>query len=260
MPGLRKRPRPVRLQGADLLLMSGPKHEGMGDMTLRLDPAIAAAALLVLCGPALAQQPTEAQIGAIRSNCRSDFLSNCSGVPRGGPEAVRCLKDHMDKLSPGCRTAVSAITPAPAPAPKVAAPTPAPAAPAPAATTAPTEPAPVAAPATAPAAAPAAQPAPSAPTPPATTKKTRPAPQPNRAATAAPPAPPAPAPAAQPTSLGPIPPLRPALRLMIVRACRAETRTVCGTVPAGGGRIVDCLAEHGDALSPGCREAILSVK
>jgi hypothetical protein len=47
---------------------------------------------------------------------------------------------------------------------------------------------------------------------------------------------------------------------MVVRACAAETRTLCATVPAGGGRIVDCLAEHGDALSPACREAILSVK
>ena len=226
-------------------------------MMPRLDRVIAAVALVALCSPALAQQPTQEQISAIRSNCRSDFMSNCSGVPRGGAEVLRCLRDHMAQLSPGCRTAVSAATPAAAPkvaeppaAPPAAAeapPAPAPAAAAPAAPVAP-----VASPATPPAA-PADQPstatAPSAPTAPATSKKTRPAPQPNRAATAAP-----------PTSLGPIPPLRPALRLMIVRACRAETRTVCGMVPAGGGRIVDCLAEHGDALSPGCRDAILSVK
>ena len=242
-------------------------------MTPRLDRAIAAVALVVLCGPVFAQQPTQEQISAIRSNCRSDFLSKCSGVPRGGAEALRCLKDHMAQLSPGCRTAVSAATPAAAP--KVAEPpAAAPAAPAAAAAAPPPAPAAAAAPAAPPAAvaspatppaAPAAQSstatAPSAPTAPATSKKTRPAPQPNRAAAlAAPAAPPAPAPAAQPTSLGPIPPLRPALRLMIVRACRAETRTVCGMVPAGGGRIVDCLAEHGDALSPGCRDAILSVK
>ena len=229
-------------------------------MTLRLDRTIAALALIVLCGPAPAQQPTQAQISAIRSNCRSDFLSNCSGVPRGGPEAVRCLKDHLAQLSPGCHAAVSAITP---PAPKVAAPPPAPAPAAPAA--APAEP-PAAAPAAtatpaAPPAAPAAQPstatAPAAPAP-APNKKA----QPSRktAQPAAPVAPSAPAPAAQPASLGPMPPLRPAVRLMIVRACRVETRTVCGMVPAGGGRIVDWLAEHGASLSPGCRDAILSVK
>jgi hypothetical protein len=47
---------------------------------------------------------------------------------------------------------------------------------------------------------------------------------------------------------------------MIVRACIAERRALCANVPAGGGGIVECLAEHGAALSPGCREAILSAK
>jgi outer membrane biosynthesis protein TonB len=227
-------------------------------MTLRLDRVIAALALIAVSSPALAQQPTQQQIDAIRSNCRSDFLSNCSGVPRGGPEAVRCLKDHLAKLSPGCNAAVSAITPAPAP--KVAAPTPAPAAPA----------APPAAPAAPPAAQPSTASAPAAPPPPATTKKVPPAPpksaqpaapQPNRATAAtAPAAPPAPAPAAQPTSLLPLPPLAPRVRLMIVRTCAAEHRALCANVPPGGGGIVECLAEHGDALSPRCRDAILSAK
>jgi hypothetical protein len=247
-------------------------------MTLRLDRTIAALALIALCSPALAQQPSQEQINAIRSNCRSDFLSNCSGVPRGGPEAVRCLKDHLAQLSPGCHAAVSAITPAPAP--KVAAPTPAPAAPsapaappapAPAATAAPAAPpapaAPVAAPTTPPAAQPSTASAPAAPPPPATTKKVPPAPpkaaqpaapQPNRAAAATTPAAP-PAPAAQP-SLLPLPPLAPRVRLMIVRTCSAEHRALCANVPPGGGGIVECLAEHGEALSPRCRDAILSAK
>lgn len=241
-------------------------------MTLRLDRAIAVLALIALCSPALAQQPSQEQINAIRSNCRSDFLSNCSGVPRGGPEAVRCLKDHLAQLSPGCHAAVSAITPAPAP--KVAAPTPAPAAPAaPAATAAPAAPAappaPVAPPASPPVAQPSTASAPAATPPPATTKKVPPAPPkaaqpaappPNRAAAAtAPAAPPAPAPAAQPASLLPLPPLAPRVRLMIVRTCGAEHRALCANVPAGGG-IVECLAEHGEALSPRCRDAILSAK
>jgi hypothetical protein len=243
-------------------------------MTLRLDRALAALALIAVVSPALAQQPTQQQIDAIRSNCRSDFLSNCSGVPRGGPEAVRCLKDHLAQLSPGCHAAVSAITPAPAP--KVAAPTPAPAAPAapaaspatppaPAATAAP--PAPVAAPASPPAAQPSTASAPAVALPPATTKKVPSAPpkaaqpaapQPNRAAAAtAPAAPPSPAPAA---SLLPLPPLAPRVRLMIVRTCEAEHRALCANVPPGGGGIVECLAEHGEALSPRCRDAILSAK
>jgi hypothetical protein len=246
-----------------------------------LDRPLAALALIALCSPVLAQQPTQQQIDAIRSNCRSDFLSNCSGVPRGGPEAVRCLKDHLAQLSPGCHAAVSAITPPPVP--KVAAPPPpaaapaapaaapaAPPAPAPAATAAPpAPPAPVAAPATPPGP-PAAQPSTaSAPPAPATNKKAQPAPpksaqpaapQPNRAAAAAAPAAsPAPALAAQPTSLGPLPPMAPRVRLMIVRACNADRRALCANVPAGAG-IVECLADHGAALSPGCRDAILSVK
>jgi hypothetical protein len=46
---------------------------------------------------------------------------------------------------------------------------------------------------------------------------------------------------------------------MIVRACGAERRALCANVPPGGG-IVECLAERGDALSQGCRNAILSAK
>jgi hypothetical protein len=259
--------------------MSRPRRtdKDQDHMTLRFARAIAVLALIALCSPAslpvFAQQPTQEQINAIRSNCRSDFLSNCSGVPRGGPEAVRCLKDHLAQLSPGCHAAVSAIIPATAP--KVAAPSPAPAPaapapaapaapPAPAATAAPTARAPVAAPATPPA--PAAQPstasAPAAP--PTSNKKTQAPPpksaQPNRAAAVAPAAPPAPAPAAQPASLLPLPPLAPRVRLMIVRTCAPEHRALCANIPPGGGGIVECLAEHGDALSPRCRDAILSVK
>jgi hypothetical protein len=238
-------------------------------MKLQPDRMIAALALIAACSPALAQQPTQDQINAIRSNCRSDFLSNCSGVPRGGPEAVRCLKDHLAQLSPGCHAAVSAIVPASAP--KVATPPPAapaaPPPPAPAATAAPpSEPAtPAAAPAAPPAAQPPAASAPAAPAAPAASKKVPPAktaqppaPQPNRAA-AAPAAPPAPAPAVQP-SLLPLPPLAPRVRLMIVRRCAAERRALCADVPAGGGGIVECLAAHGDALSSPCRDAILSAK
>jgi hypothetical protein len=47
---------------------------------------------------------------------------------------------------------------------------------------------------------------------------------------------------------------------MIVRTCGAEHRALCANVPPGGGGIVECLAEHGEALSPRCRDAILSAK
>lgn len=222
-------------------------------MTFRPAPVIAALALIASCSPALAQQPAQAQISAIRSNCRSDFMSNCSGVRPGGADALRCLKDHMAQLSIGCRAAVSAVTSA---APKVVAPAAPPAAPAPAAAAAPSAPAEPSAPVAAPAAQPSTATAPAAPAAPTLNKKAQPAPRPNRAAIAAPAAP---APATQPTSLLPLPPMAPRVRLMIVRNCIVERRTVCPRVPAGGG-IVECLAQHGEALSPRCRDAILSAK
>ncbi|MGA7957952.1 MAG: hypothetical protein WCA26_12950, partial [Xanthobacteraceae bacterium] len=76
----------------------------------------AAAVLLLLIGPgARAQQPSQDQIAAIRASCRSDFMANCSGVTPGGKDALECLKRNLAKLSGSCKTAVSAITPAPAP-------------------------------------------------------------------------------------------------------------------------------------------------
>jgi hypothetical protein len=47
---------------------------------------------------------------------------------------------------------------------------------------------------------------------------------------------------------------------MILRACGAEHQAYCANVPAGGGRIVDCLAGNGGSLSAACRQAIVSAK
>src|SRR5690242_21605286 len=111
-------------------------------MTIR-----AALTALLMLGAAISAhaQVTAEQQSAIRSNCRSDFMSKCSGVTPGGKEALECLQKNVGGLSPGCRGAVSATMPAPAP------PKPAQAAPPAPAATAPTAPAPTA---TAPAAAP----------------------------------------------------------------------------------------------------------
>ena len=226
-----------------------------------LHRSIVGLVLAMLAVPALAQQPSEEQIAAVRASCRSDFLSHCAGVPRGGAEALQCLKRNVAQLSPACRAAVNAIAataPKPEPRPAPAAPLPAPAAsapPAPAA--APPPAAPVAAPPSAPAA---NAPAPAATAPTAQPPKKRVAVPPKPAAPPVAAAPAAPPPAAQPTSLGPIPPLPPRLRLMILRACAAEHQAMCADVPPGGGRIVECLAANGSALSAGCRDAILSVK
>lgn len=240
-------------------------------MPIRLGRSSAAwAAIVVLAATAQAQQPSPEQVSAIRSSCRSDFMANCSGVPRGGAEALTCLKQHLAQLSAPCQSAVSAIMPKPAappPAPVAApAPPPAPVAPAPAAAAAPATPA-VPAPSSPRPSDASAAPAPNSAAPPSLPKKKRAAaptgaqPAAASAAAAAPPqAPPATPPAPQSASLGPIPPLPPRVRLMILRACGPEHQAYCANAPVGGGRIVDCLAANGASLSPQCRDAILSAK
>jgi hypothetical protein len=219
-------------------------------------------------GIAAAQEPTSDQQSAIRSNCRSDFMANCSGVPRGGKEALQCLKDNVAKLSSGCQQAVKAIMPAPAakpPASPVTATPAAPAAPPPAAAPA----APVAATPAAPAAraaesapsaaAPAAAkpeaPAASMPPPPAAAKPAavKPAAPPPAKSAAKPPAG-APAPAAAPPTVIVVAPLR---ILGLVRTkCRAEYRAYCSDMDVGGGRVAACLQANAPSLSPTCQSGL----
>jgi hypothetical protein len=68
--------------------------------------------LLVLLagGPAFAQQPTQAQANAIRQACRSDYQAYCAGVPTGGSAALSCLQQNASSLSPGCQSALAAVS------------------------------------------------------------------------------------------------------------------------------------------------------
>ena len=84
-------------------------------MRAALYVALLIAGLFGSAGIAVAQEPTPDQQSAIRSNCRSDFMANCSGVPRGGKEAMQCLKDNVAKLSSGCQQAVRNAVPSTAP-------------------------------------------------------------------------------------------------------------------------------------------------
>ena len=56
--------------------------------------------------------------------------------------------------------------------------------------------------------------------------------------------------------LGPIPPMRPRKALEVLSFCGAEQRTLCGNVPPGGGRIIECLAANYARLSPECYGAL----
>jgi hypothetical protein len=68
-----------------------------------------AALLAMLSYPSLAQRPSQAQINAVRQNCRSDYPTVCSGVPTGGSEALQCLERNARTVSPLCQEALAAL-------------------------------------------------------------------------------------------------------------------------------------------------------
>jgi hypothetical protein len=52
-------------------------------------------------------------------------------------------------------------------------------------------------------------------------------------------------------------PMLPREILFVLRsACGADVRTLCATVPPGGGRIIECLATQPASLSPECRDVL----
>ncbi len=225
---------------------------------------LAAAALLsVPAVVAQAQTPNKAQQDAIRSNCRSDFMRNCSSVPRGGREALECLMQNKAKVSAGCQGALNAVA---APAPAAAKPEPkaetqaAPRTePAPAAA-APVQNAPQATPRSAPHSAPPPPQVPSAAAP--AEPRAKPKPAPKAVATPTRPAPPVAPQAAAPAMVPAAPPPATAQQprlgeaILIRRFCTTDFRVLCKGVPLGQGRAIQCLANNGPALSPGCREAM----
>jgi hypothetical protein len=68
------------------------------------------ALMVVFTAAAQAQQPTDAQISAVRSACRGDYKSVCAGVPTGGKEALQCLQQHSDAVSPACHDALAPLS------------------------------------------------------------------------------------------------------------------------------------------------------
>ena len=71
-----------------------------------------AAFAFVLCASAetSAQQPSQGQISAVRSACRSDYMAHCASVPPGGKAALACLQKNVASLSPSCQSAVNAVS------------------------------------------------------------------------------------------------------------------------------------------------------
>jgi len=209
---------------------------------------VAGCLLALIVTPTAAQQPTQAQRDAVRAACRSDFMANCASVQPGGKEALECLLRNEPKLSSACRSAVNAIAP----------PTSAPAAPS--AATAPAEPSGPPVPAQG-----------QSSTPPGSTKTSHPVTSPAQKApsamraTTAPAAPNASAVGGGSASvstvapLGPIRPMLPRRALLILAQCRPDQQRLCAGVPAGGGKILSCLAANAQQLSPTCYEALARV-
>jgi len=67
-------------------------------------------------------QVTQAQIGAVKANCRSDYMAHCMSVRPGGKEALQCLQSHLASLTGTCKSAVAATMPQAAPPPAAVAP------------------------------------------------------------------------------------------------------------------------------------------
>jgi Cysteine rich repeat len=152
---------------------------------------VTASVLIALAGPVLAQQPTQAQANAIRQACRGDYQTYCANVPTGGSAALSCLQQNASSLSPGCQTALGAVSHGSAAA------------------------------------------APSAPPPAAT-----------------------PAPGTTPAR-----PLTRQQELSLMRrACQHDYRLYCNGVRPGAGRVVGCLRDNAQSLSPSCRSALLAAR
>jgi hypothetical protein len=238
--------------------------------------AIAALGFVPIANSSQAQGVSEAQKEALRADCRSDFIANCSGVQPGGAEALQCLEKNLAKLSATCQGAVKAVMPKSAQPPAAATPS----APPPAAAR---RPPPAAAPP------PQAAEAPAMPAPTAAQREAvrvtcrrdyrrhcRGVPQgpeafaclqsnmarltPNcRTSIAAIGNPQVTPPAVQPPLIS----RRKARRLplqvraAIIAACEPDRLAYCGRERLGRGRIIACLGAHISAVSPNCREALV---
>lgn len=73
-----------------------------------LAAVLAVAGLLAAAVPVMAQQPAPAAGQALKEACKGDYKTLCSGVKPGGGRIVACLKQQADKLSPGCKQALTA--------------------------------------------------------------------------------------------------------------------------------------------------------
>jgi hypothetical protein len=242
-------------------------------------------AIGAIATPSFSQGPTAAQKAAVKSACRSDYMAHCSSVQPGGEAALQCLAKNMSSLSSSCQSAVRAVeasvTPKSEPASTEAAP-----AAAPKTETTAAEPKGESKPAAAAKKPTSAQvsairsacrgdytkvcagvPTGGAPALECLEKNKASVSAACSKALAATGGAAAPAASGAPTAAGVAPvaapaaivlrPMRPREELFVMRsACGADVRALCGGVPPGGGRIMQCISNHAAELSPACREVL----
>ncbi len=73
-------------------------------------PAAEGAATTPKAATATTSKPSNANIAAIRSACRSDYSKVCAGVPTGGAPALQCLEKNKSRVSAACQRAVAAVS------------------------------------------------------------------------------------------------------------------------------------------------------
>ncbi|MBV8701016.1 MAG: hypothetical protein JO052_24675 [Bradyrhizobium sp.] len=73
-------------------------------------PAAASTKPAAETAAAPAGKPSDAQVAAIRSACRSDYPKVCAGVPTGGAAALQCLEKNKARVSAACGKAVGAVS------------------------------------------------------------------------------------------------------------------------------------------------------
>jgi hypothetical protein len=90
---------------------------------MKIAPSVMALSFVLVGAFVEAQQPSNAQISAVKSACRGDYMNVCSSVPTGTQKSLQCLQDHSQQVSAGCQSALAALSaPAPAANPSAAAP------------------------------------------------------------------------------------------------------------------------------------------
>lgn len=70
---------------------------------------LALAALALGAGPAAAQTGTPPTQRQAAQACMPDIRAHCPNVARGDGRIAACLKENSERLSPGCRQALSSL-------------------------------------------------------------------------------------------------------------------------------------------------------